>query len=607
MSTTLTDEAKAHKVSSVSLAKLVFSGGDEVTLSPTDKIMLVGANNSGKSRTIREIERKCGEGDGYADLMVLKSISLDKVGSQKDLESYVQLRGKRVDTSYSVGDWNLSMYALPQWSQDYLVSGLAAGFIKNLNAASRLGICDLQTNIAPNEPASRPQHLLYRDDALMNQASNLFKRAFGVELMIDFLGGSRIPIHIGITPRGAGFEDRASSKYSQAVNAQPALHDQGDGMKSYAGIIFEAIASKRDILCIDEPEAFLHPPQARKLGEALSTNVSGQLIVATHSSDILRGFLEGHKGKVRILRILREGNVNNIYEANSTSIEELWKTPALRFSNALDAIFHDQAILCEDDSDCRLVSSMADHMQTGSDDSWPDTAYVPMGGKSNIPKAAAILRAVGVPVKAIFDFDFISDSNFVKAAVEAFGGSWAKISVHWGRVAAAIADGKPPSEKFIKADIQSILDNAGTDKLPKKREIDDAFKRRSQWAKVKEFGLNGVPKGDAYRECEVLIELLEQIGIYLVPSGEMESFCRSIGGHGPSFVTNVLTNVDLSDIKLQDLRNFTAKVHGGKAAPMETIGTVRQQLERAKAKAGQAQAKSEADADVGADMDGVFD
>ena len=144
--------------------------------------------------------------------------------------------------------------------------------------------------------------------------------------MIDFRGGSRIPMHIGTTPSGPGYEDRASSLYSQAVSLQPALHEQGDGMKSYAGILFEAVASGRDVLFIDEPEAFLHPPQARKLGEALSTHVAGQLIVATHSSDILRGFLEGNKGKVRILRIVRDGDKNKIYEANPASIEALWKT-----------------------------------------------------------------------------------------------------------------------------------------------------------------------------------------------------------------------------------------------------------------------------------------
>jgi predicted ATPase len=581
MSTQLRDEATAFTVPSVSIAKLTFSGGDEVELGPAEKVMIVGANNSGKSRTIRELVRKCSEGKEYTDLVVLNSIALKKSGTQQDLESYVQRRGKKIDTSFFIGDWGLSQYAFPSWDQPYLRNGLAAGFIKNLDAASRLSISELQTNIAPNEIANKPQQLLYRDDALMKETSGLFKKAFGVELMIDFLGGTRIPIHIGTTPSGPGFEDRASSRYSIAVNSQPALHEQGDGMRSYAGIIFEAIASKRDVLCIDEPEAFLHPPQARKLGEALSMHAAGQLVVATHSSDILRGFLEGNKGKVRILRISRDKNVNKIYEAGSASIEALWKTPVLRFSNALDAIFHEQAIFCEDDSDCRLISSVAEHLQTENQDVWKDTAYVPMGGKAGIPKAAAVLRAIGVPVKAVFDFDFISDKPLLRAAVEAFGGDWIQIEKHWQRVSSAVSEGKVPTAMQIKAEIQNIIDSSEADKLPKKKDIDEAFKRKSPWARVKAFGLDGLPNGNPRQEGEELVRLLEAVGIYLIPTGEMESFCRSIGGHGPKFVTNVLTNVPLNETRLQALRDFTVKVHKGAAAPIESIGTIEQQRKRA--------------------------
>ncbi|ATD66562.1 hypothetical protein CNR27_03075 [Luteimonas chenhongjianii] len=577
MSVVLADRASALVVPSVSIAKLVFSGGDEVALGPTDKVMLVGANNSGKSRTIREILRRCSDGGDYNDLVVIKSIELAKVGTQEAFETYMRRCAKRTDTTYVLGDWSLSQYALPFWGQDYLTNGIAAGFIKNLDAASRLGICELQQSIAPAEMASKPQHLLYRNDALMKQASELFKKAFGLELMIDFLGGSRIPIHVGVTPCGAGLEDRASSRYSEAVNSQPALHEQGDGMKSYAGILFEAIASKRDVLCIDEPEAFLHPPQAQKLGEALSAHVPRQLIVATHSSDILRGFLEGNKGKVRILRIVRDAGVNRIYEASAASIELLWQTPALRFSNALDSIFHNQAVLCEDDSDCRLISAVANQLQSSSgEEGWADTAYIPLGGKSGIPRTAAVLRAVGVPVKAVCDFDLISNRSSLKATVEAFGGSWTEAEVHWNRISAAVTQSAAPTDAQIKAQIQNILDSTEADQLPQRKDIEEAFKRKSPWAAVKAFGLDGVPNGDARRECEALMSLLEAVGIYLIPSGEMESFCRSVGGHGPKFVSNLLTHVSLDHPQLQSLREFTSKVHRGRSAPIESTGTIEQ-------------------------------
>ena len=175
----------------------------------------------------------------------------------------------------------------------------------------------------------------------------------------------------------------------------------------------------------------------RRLGETLSSKVGGQLIVATHSSDIMRGFLEGTRGRVRILRIHREGDVNLVSEASADVIKELWEKPELRYSNALEGIFHEQTIICEDDSG-RLINSIADYMSTVSDQQWLDTAYVPTGGKHAIPKVAGVLRRIGVPVKAVFDIDFLAERALVESTVEAFGGKWVEVEPLWERVDAAV-------------------------------------------------------------------------------------------------------------------------------------------------------------------------
>lgn len=574
MSALLKDETKAHLIPRAWISKLVFSSGDEVKLEAVDKVMLVGANNSGKSRTIREVVSKIQGGENYSDLVVIKELDLEKKGTREELRSYVESMGQRTDSGFVLGDWQVHRNSFQHWDRPYLIAGLSDGFIKNLDASSRLGICDLQVHIGDEDAPSKPQHLLYRDDKLMAKISGLFERAFGQGLAINYRGGMHIPIHVGESPDRAKFPDRAAKAYADEVKKFPALHLQGDGMRSYAGILFQAIVSARDVICIDEPEAFLHPPQARKLGHTLSTEARGQLLVATHDSDILRGFLEGQKGKVRILRIRREGNINWVYEASPDAIKRLWETPILRFSGALDAIFHDQAILCEDDSDCRLFSSVADHMQDTQQQTWPDTAYVPTGGKAGIPLAAEILRAVGVPVKVVLDFDAISDGTFLKKLVTAAGGDWASAEIHWRRVAAAVNEGTPPNEATIKVQIQGLLNSVSADKLPKKQDIEDAYKSKSPWADIKKHGLSGVPNGQARQECESLVDLLQKIGIYLVPSGEIESFCPTQGGHGPKFVTAVLTNVELNSPSLRDLREFTERIHKGSAAPVESVGKV---------------------------------
>lgn len=39
------------------------------------------------------------------------------------------------------------------------------------------------------------------------------------------------------------------------------LQEQGDGFRSFVGIVLSILLSKDKIILIDEPEAFLHPTQ----------------------------------------------------------------------------------------------------------------------------------------------------------------------------------------------------------------------------------------------------------------------------------------------------------------------------------------------------------
>ena len=544
------------------ISELCFSGGNSFHINKNEKIILVGPNNSGKSQSLREIISICHTGN-TEHTFVVKGLNLSKDGTEKDLKDFLNNNAKYIDGKYRYKNWQIDERQISFWNQDYLQHNLLSGFIKNIAANDRLAICEQQNSIAPNEQKSKPQHVLYEDDSLMNKISDLFKRAFGKELMFNYRGGSKIPIHVGEIPEIVGFNDRVSNEYVEKVEENPLLDKQGDGMKSYAGILFESIVSDLDITLIDEPEAFLHPPQMRKLGETLASEVKGQLIVATHSSDILRGFLEGTQGDVRILRISREEDSNIVAEASGETIKDLWEKPVLRYSNALEGIFHEQTIICEDDSDCRLINSVADHLELTSGETWLDTAYVPTGGKHGIPKIAEVLRKIGVPTKAVFDIDFLSEKSLVEETVKAFGGEWAEIEPLWLRVNAAVSKGiTPKTASEIKSNVVSIIEKSGEEDLPKSA-IRAALKDGTSWSIVKNYGEIGIPKGMAQKDYKSLRESLENIGIYLVPVGEIESFCPEIGSHGPKFITKLLSTIPLDDERLSELRSFVGKVHRG--------------------------------------------
>lgn len=542
------------------ISKITFSGGQSFNFQPDDKIILVGPNNSGKTLSLREIRDIAARGSTVHSL-VIQHIDFKKTGNANELKAFLDSDAEYSNEHYHYNDWHIHSSFIQFWDQPYLLNDLWRGFIKNIEATDRLLICQQQNSIALGEQKSKPQHLLYDDTDLLNKISTLFRQAFSQDIFIDYRGGSKIPFHVGSKPKFRRKVDSIANKYVDAVRKNPLLDEQGDGIKSYAGLLFEAVVSDRDITLIDEPEAFLHPPQMRRLGETLSSEVKGQLLVATHSSDILRGFLEGTKGKVRILRICREADKNVVTEATPDTIKELWEKPVLRYSNALEGIFHEQTILCEDDSDCRLINSVGDYIASTRDEPWQDTAYVPTGGKHQIPKVAIILRQIGVPVKAVFDIDFLSEENLVRDTVHAFSGDWDEVRQYWNRVDAAVRKGiKPKSIPEIKDSIRNLLDESDESSLPTSN-IVEAMKQDKPWNLIKAYGEDGIPRGKAQRDYKQLRDILEEIGIYLVPVGEIENFCKEIGLKGPKFVTKLLSEKSLDDDDLDKLRSFVDKVH----------------------------------------------
>ena len=545
-----------------SISSITFSDGKIIDLEPNEKLMLVGPNNSGKSLTLREMVKSIsGQKRDFQRNLVVKDLSLAKSCNSATLRGYLEEVGTFRDQYFQVENWRVHENQIPDWDQPHLLGGLAPGFIKNIAAETRLGITAMQDNISHGDPKLVPQHVLYDDDTLMEGISKLFRQAFGKSIFFNHRGGKSLPIHVGNCPKRNAGEDRVTNSYVEKVRSFPLLHEQGDGVKSYAGILFEAVATERDITLIDEPEAFLHPPQMRRLGETLASEVKGQLVVATHSSDIMRGFLTGTSGSIRIVRMQRKGKVNKVTEASVDAIRTLWEQPDLRYSNALEGIFHEQTIICEGDSDCRLFNSVADHMERDSGKRWRDTAFVPAGGKQNIHKIANVLRQIGVPVTGVYDIDFLSNDGLVRDAVEGFGGDWREVEPLWKRVDAAVTKGvKPPTDDEIRRNIIDLLNKSEGGSIPKS-DIRNLLKGGKPWAEVKKFGLGAIPKGQAQTYFATLDAALRALGIVVVPVGEVENYCRDVGLHGPKFVTKLLQGIDLDDDRLADLRGFVKTVH----------------------------------------------
>ena len=195
----------------------------------------------------------------------------------------------------------------------------------------------------------------------------------------------------------------------------------------------------------------------------------------------------------------------------------------------------------------------------------PDVLFVHTAGKHRMSKLADTLRALDVPVSVIADIDVLNEENTFRTLVEKLGGMWSDIQPHWHAVCNAVLGQRPPlNATQVKGMIAEIIDDvAGTAEFPrsKETEIKKVFKTVSPWSALKQSGRRGLPNGEPTTQYDHLAEKCALIGLWIVPVGEVEGFCQSLGSHGPGFVEKVLETRDLEkDAELAEAREFVGKI-----------------------------------------------
>lgn len=548
-----------------------FTDDTKVTFEKSDIILIVGPNNSGKSATLRAIRDKLAKNVANP---VVSAISFVREGGVEEVIAWLD------DFAHKKNPFseNLLFQALGStvpkiniphfWNDPSYVHELARFFCHLLTADERLQAANPANNINMMEdPCTHPIHFLYRDDRLEKRLSTNFHKVFGEELILNRSAGNNLPLHVGVRPIPNQGQDRASFEYVSAVAKLPFLHTQGDGMRSFTGVLLYTLVGHESILMIDEPEAFLHPPQARQLGRILVEDKPDerQLFVATHSGDILRGVLDAGSSKVRVVRIRRNGNVNHVRELNNAKVAELWNDPLLRYSNILDGLFHEKVVVCEGDADARFYSAVADSLidPQGENVRRPDVMFVHCGGKDRIPMVVRALREVDVPVSIAVDFDILSSEQPLRDIVQAAGGDWNTFETDWVQIYTAINSKKPElsSVEVIK-DVKKVLAEVNDPIFPMsaKGEIGKIFRRSSPWATAKSVGKTFIPSGDPTKIFERLINSLKEYGIHIVEVGEVESFVRSVGNHGPRWVNEALKKDLRAEVELESARKFVTEL-----------------------------------------------
>lgn len=560
-----------------------FNNGTIIKFSSSDIIVLVGPNNSGKSMTLQNISSFL-QSNRINGFPIVDSVEIGKSGDATEflewLNEHFTARGNNPTNFFRMGIQINSQQIENAW--DSLVAStldLRRALFIHAKTEERLVAANPKGSIhTPSRNADLPIQHLQIDPSLEKKLSDLFHKAFGYDLLLSRGGGQNILFHVGskteiedkVNTSSTGYDEASQQfmDYQTEISQLPPLQSQGDGMRSFVGCMLYAHVLEYFVVLIDEPEAFLHPPQARLIGHTLAYDKpqNRQLFLATHSGDLLRGLLDAEQANVRVVRIRREGSINIARELKPEDVRELWKDPILRYSNILDGLFHEMVVLCESDGDCRFYAAILDAICENTPQiRRPDVMFIHCGGKDRIPTVAKALRALNVPLKVIGDFDILRKEEPLRGTFEILGGSWATVDQDWRIVNSSVNSKRPERQtQDVKAQIIGVLEEVETDVFPEDstRKIRDITRKASAWSEAKKGGKSFVPNGEPRQKCENLLNQLKQQGMFVVSKGELENFCPSIGNHGPEWVNKVLVKDLFNDQELDDARKFVKEVVG---------------------------------------------
>ena len=547
------------------ISQLKFNNGQELDIKADDIVVFVGPNNTGKSQSLKDIYALSEE---KVPSVVIADISMHKFSTPISTVLSAISTGSNQGSyiSYSVLGHNMVVWS--HTDEDFPKKNHLGDyrdlFVANLDTSARLTICTPPKNIRRDQSKLHPIHYAAFDSKYRKWLSDSFKKAFDIEITPNTQFGSEIPLCIGKPVQLEGtYEDEQSRQeaYADILETYKQVQNQGDGIKSFTGILLYLMLDHYCTYLIDEPESFLHPPQARIMGQIIgqTLSVQQQAFISTHSEDIIKGLLEVCPERIKIVRITREDDINHFSILNNSEFNQVWNDPLLKYSNIMASLFHKSVVLCESDSDCKLYSIIESHIRQKKG-KYSETLFIHCGGKHRMSKIVTALRSLDIRVKLIPDIDVLNDQEVFKGIVEAFGLDFGTMQADYNNI---VSNLHSPKEKInrnsAKAAINQVLDSSANADLSKReiKDIRDAISTISKWEGLKSAGVTAIPAGNATASFRAMDQLLKSVGVYVVPVGELECFVKEVGGHGPEWVNNVLeTYPNLDDDVYKNVTKF---------------------------------------------------
>lgn len=554
---------------SVVIKKIKFNDNTEIELSNDDIVVFVGANNVGKSRALKDIKNDILESS-------LKKVIVDEIEYQDtnfeeiNMKSYFKNNFELGPNGYDIAVDGEHIYNYNEHNFQNVKSGdkyLYKVLFSFLSTESRLNMtAPISYSFINDKLSFGVMRRLERDKKSITTLNDILFSCFG----------KKIDISEGLWQNSVSklYKFGTKDEIDKSVNADTRearclleslenLNDQGDGIRSAVAILASLITTTHSLYLIDEPETFLHPPQARILGRNIvDLSQNKQCFISTHNIDLLRGMLEKDYARIKIIKINRTDNVNEFHVLDNDSIKVVSNDKNLKYSNILNGLFYNTVVLCENESDCKFYSALLEKIDS---DCYQNTLFCAVGGKDQFKIIIPLLNKLKINFLVIADLDLINNHDKLKDLINSIeDNKYNQISsIHndFLNLFESGTDNQVKKQSVIKEEILSFITDAPYMSDETASKIRQVLKNISHLKLLKNCGKSCLPAGECVQKYNQIINFLNESNIFVVECGEIERFITEIDGHGSLWVEEVFKKYPTFDEpEYSNAKEFIKKV-----------------------------------------------
>jgi hypothetical protein len=383
-----------------------------------------------------------------------------------------------------------------------------------------------------SSPPQNDLQALYVDDTAKDQLLTEARASFAKSVWPDSTRGNVLCLKVSDDSQRPSPQERHSPK---TMDEYRTIENEGDGLKSYMATCIALILGRRPLCVVDEPEMCLHPPQAYNLGRFIGLHGSSPdrvTFVSTHSSHVLRGVIQS-TAELQIVRLTRR---NQAFKAHLVSAEELkaiLERPTIRAETVLDGIFAEAVVVLEADGDRMVYQAVYESLNS---DFRFDIHFTAVGGTGGIADTCRLYRRLRIPIAVIADLDLLVDTDRLHRILSELAQKERVDGLV--RMASGVANAIKNIPPTLSAeDVRGQLESAAAlgmdwgkheDKAVRDALVDiaqglDRMRRLKQRG-----GIASLPP-DLALEVKALQESLSEIGVFVVPVGELEGWMAEKG------------------------------------------------------------------------------